>query len=235
MFNRPYIKQLAKGRMSGRMGNAIIAGLLALILGGLGSVNAPKWDYKLNTDINFDFLLLPFIIFAGLTAIVYFILVGNVIHIGARGWFLRYWRGEYPPVGELFSGFRAYSSFVTTGLLRDIYLFLWFLLLIIPGIVMSYAYSMADYIVYEYPHIPAGRVLELSKRMTYGHKADLFVFDLSYFGWMMLSALTFGILGIVYVNPYMFTAHAGIYEQLKSDALTRGIIRPEDFGMSVSY
>ena len=91
---------------------------------------------------------------------------------------------------------------------------------------------MADYIVYEYPHIPAAHVLELSKRMTYGHKADLFVFDLSYMGWMIVSAFTCGILGIAYVNPYMFTAHAGIYEYIKDDALRRGIVRPEDFGLS---
>lgn len=66
--------------------------------------------------------------------------------------------------------------------------------------------------------------------MTQGHKGDLFIFDLSFFGWMLLSGLTCGILGIVYVNPYMYTAHAGLYDALKDNAIRQGILRWEDFG-----
>ena len=70
----------------------------------------------------------------------------------------------------------------------------------------------------------------MSKAMTQGHKGDLFIFDLSFFGWMLLSGLTCGILGIVYVNPYMYTAHAGLYDALKDNALRQGFLRWEAFG-----
>ena len=119
---------------------------------------------------------------------------------------------------------------MTTALLRDVFVFLWSLLFIIPGIVMSYAYSMADYIIYENPNLSPSRALQMSKAMTQGHKGDLFIFDLSFFGWMLLSGLTCGILGIVYVNPYMYTAHAGLYDALKDNAIRQGILRWEDFG-----
>lgn len=233
MFNRPYIKELAKQRMSGRMGDAIVICLLGLILGKMGT-GIPDITFRFNqsefsSHIWEKFFPFFFILFLG--GIAFTILVGNVVYTGLRGWFMRYWRGENPQIGEVFIGFRRYSAFVGTDLLRDVYLFLWTLLLIIPGIVMGFAYSMSDYILYENPNLPASRVLEMSKRMTDGHKADLFVFYLSYIGWFLLSGITCGIVGIVYVNPYMYTAHAGIYEALKAEALNNGALRWEDFGM----
>jgi uncharacterized membrane protein len=232
LFNRSYIKNLAKQRMSGRMGSAIAVALLSILLSG--SVSG-GFQFRFNQDDGYfseiAIAMLPIMVFLGIFGLAYTILVGNVISIGARGWFLRYWRGENVPVGEMFSGFKHFSAFVTTGLLRGIYVFLWTLLFIIPGIVMSYAYSMTDYIICEYPHLSASQAINLSKRMTYGHKADLFVFDLSYFGWTMLSVITCMVVGIVYVFPYQYTAHAGVYEALKYDALQRGVLRPEDFGM----
>lgn len=239
MFNRPYIKGAAKQQMAGRIGIAIAASVIAMILGG-GQIrnlsgfsinyNEEGISYKLNPLLGPYLTSMTFLSLA-LVALIYFALVGNVISIGARGWFLRYWRGEDAPISGVFAGFRSYSNFVTTGLLRDVYVFLWSLLFIIPGIVMSYAYSMADYIICEYPHLSASQALDLSKRITYGYKGDLFIFDFSFLGWQLLSAFTCGILGIVYVNPYIFTAHAGVYETLKFNALQRGVVRPEDFGM----
>lgn len=234
MFNRPYIKELAKQRMSGRMGNAIAVALLAIILSGTASGSVFQQNFSRDDGYFHEIAvaMMPVMMIAGMFGLAYLILVGNVIGIGAKGWFLRYWRGENAPVGDMFSGFRHYSAFVTTGLLRGIYVFLWSLLFIIPGIVMGYAYSMTDYIICEYPHLSASHALDLSKRMTYGHKADLFVFDLSFIGWGMLSVITCMIVGIVYVFPYRFTAHAGVYEALKYEALQKGVLRPEDFGMT---
>lgn len=130
--------------------------------------------------------------------------------------------GENARAGEVFASFRIYLPSMTTALLRDVFVFLWSLLFIIPGIVMSYAYSMADYIIYENPNLSPSRALQMSKAMTQGHKGDLFIFDLSFFGWMLLSGLTCGILGIVYVNPYMYTAHAGLYDALKGQCHPTG-------------
>ena len=240
MFNRQYLKAAAKQRMSGRMGIAIAAAVIALLLGSgrTGTVTGFSVEFEdgqayFGPGKFFNYPLVSFavLIIAALAAF-YYILVGNVITIGSKGWFLRYWRGESPPVSDVFAGFSSYySSFVTTGLLKGIYVFLWSLLFIIPGIVMGYAYSMADYIICEYPHLTASRALELSRRITYGYKAELFVFDLSFLGWSLAAAVTCGVLGIAYVNPYYSTAHAGVYDTLKFNAFQRGAVRPEDFGM----
>lgn len=103
-------------------------------------------------------------------------------------------------------------------------------LFVIPGIVMTYAYSMTEYILYENPRLSAGEAIRMSKIMTQGYKGELFVFDLSFLLWHLLSGLTLGIVGIVYVNPYLYTAHAGMYEALKNAAIQSGRLRWEDFG-----
>ena len=249
MVDRVTIKQWAKSRMSGRMGLAILVAFIAGLLGtmnrsGMFRINFKFQDGQMNFNYQWGFLqnnafrsylsgaLISLVFVGALLAIAYIILVANVITTGGRGWFLRYSRGEYPPFKELFAGFRIYSPVVTTGLLRTLYVFLWMLLLIIPGIVKSYAYSMTDYIIYENPNLPAGKALDMSDRMTHGYKGDLFVLDLSFIGWNLLSVCTLGLLGIFYVNPYMHTTHAGFYEALKANALQRGVLSYEDFGMA---
>ena len=68
-------------------------------------------------------------------------------------------------------------------------------------------------------------------RITQGHKWEIFVFVLSFLGWWILSIFTLGILAILYVNPYFYTADAGLYLELKNKALEDGIITYEDLGM----
>lgn len=113
---------------------------------------------------------------------------------------------------------------IGTGVLITVFTYLWTLLLIIPGIIKALSYSQAFYIKAENPNIPASRAIELSKIMMNGHKWDIFYLNLSFIGWNILSSLTFGILGIVYVFPYSYAAHAFAYEEIKADAASRGII-----------
>jgi uncharacterized membrane protein len=95
-----------------------------------------------------------------------------------------------------------------------LFTFLWSLLFVIPGIVKTYAYSMSMYILAENKGKPALECINESKAMTNGHKMDLFVLNLSFIGWMMLVALTFGIAGI-WVLPYMNATMANAYQSLK--------------------
>ena len=117
------------------------------------------------------------------------------------------------------------------GLVLPAISFLWSLLFIIPGIVKAYAYSMTEYILYENPRLSAGEAIRISNAMTQGFKGELFVFDLSFILWNLLSAISLGIAGVVYVNPYVYTAHAGMYEMIKDNALRSGRVRWEDFGL----
>lgn len=109
-------------------------------------------------------------------------------------------------------------------------LWVWMLLFIIPGIIKSLSYSMAPYILADCPQVGAREALRLSKRMTNGHKAEIFVLQLSFIGWMILGAITFGILLVAFVDPYMSLSKAGQYDYLKNRAVDNGVIQPEEFG-----
>lgn len=86
--------------------------------------------------------------------------------------------------------------------LRDVFIFLWSLLFLIPGVIKHYSYRMVPYILADDPEIGAMDAITLSRQMMDGHKWNTFVLDLSFLGWDLLSALTLGLLGVFYVNPY---------------------------------
>lgn len=150
--------------------------------------------------------------------------VCNLITVGVHRWLARYWLGETPTVASLFDPWRDYRRVMPTMALRSVYLFLWGLL-IVPGVIKSYSYSMVPYLIGEYPELTPRKALALSQQMTHGYKWQLFMLDLSFFGWLMLSAITGGIVGILYVYPYMGVTHAGVYHQLKERALHAGLLQ----------
>ncbi|MGL4336820.1 MAG: DUF975 family protein [Turicibacter sp.] len=106
-----------------------------------------------------------------------------------------------------------------TMFLVDLFTFLWTLLLIVPGIIKAYEYSMIPYILSENSDMQRSRAFELSKEMMKGQKWNVFVLDLSFLGWEILSILTLGILGVFYVNPYRESTMAELYGLLREDAL----------------
>lgn len=109
-----------------------------------------------------------------------------------------------------------------TMIFVNIFIFLWSLLLIIPGIIKSYEYKMVPYILSENPDIDRKRVFELSKNMMHGQKGNTFILDLSFIGWKILSSLTFGILGVFYVNPYIESTYAELYSVLRENSIKSG-------------
>ncbi|MCR4822876.1 MAG: DUF975 family protein [Treponema sp.] len=109
-----------------------------------------------------------------------------------------------------------------------LWVFLWSLLFIIPGIVKSYSYSMMFFVIAENPEIGATQSMNISKVMTNGHKADLFILDLSFLGWMILSVISCGI-GLIWLLPYMTAAKTNAYYELKKMAFQSGNLSPSDF------
>ncbi len=117
---------------------------------------------------------------------------------------------------NLFKGFTDdFAQTFVLGLLSSLFVALWSLLFVIPGIVKAYAYSMAFYVKADHPEYNWKACLDESIRITNGHKMELFVLDLSYIGWYIVGACLFGI-GILWVAPYHSTANALYYEQLKN-------------------
>ena len=104
------------------------------------------------------------------------------------------------PVSDLFTGFKKFGQTLVIHLLVSIFTFLWSLLFIIPGIIKSISYSMAMYVYHDNPTLSPKQCIDKSKKIMDGHKWDYFCLMLSYIGWILLSALTLGIL-LLWVLP----------------------------------
>lgn len=113
-------------------------------------------------------------------------------------------------------------------LLKSIFIILLSLLFIIPGIIFAYKYYFTSYIMSEKPDMTWKEAIELSKKMTNGHKWELFVLDLSFIPWYLLMSITFGLVGI-YVAPYIEATKAIYYENFKQRGLQTGELTPADF------
>lgn len=150
-------------------------------------------------------------------------LIGLVLFIlalpltwGYQTLFLGAVRGGEATAKDLFEGYNKelFSRVLTTTLLYYVYVFLWSLLLLIPGCIKAYSYAMTPYILKDNPEMKNNAAIEESMRMMDGHKLELFMLDLSFIGWAILSILTCCI-GFLWLAPYMNMARVNFYEDLK--------------------
>ncbi|OPH46762.1 hypothetical protein BC351_12535 [Paenibacillus ferrarius] len=123
-----------------------------------------------------------------------------------------------------------YLRIVLAMLWSGFLLFLWYCLLIIPGIVKSYAYGMVPYLLGDNPQIGSKRAVELSNQMTQGHKWKMFVLDLSFIGWYVLGTLALGI-GVLFVTPYYQSTRAELYLVLREQALHKGLSHEKELNL----
>ena len=125
-------------------------------------------------------------------------------------------RGDNRLTENMFSvAFKNYLHNLWGYLLVYIFTLLWTLLFILPGIVKAFSYAMTPYILEENPELSANDAIDRSRAMMKGHKFDLFYLYLSFIGWAILCILTLGI-GFFWLGPYVYTAKAAFYEDVKS-------------------
>ena len=115
-----------------------------------------------------------------------------------------------------FNGFKNFGPALVAYLLTTIFIALWSLLLVIPGIVATFSYSMTFYILADNPGMSGSEAIKKSKQMMKGHKWELFCLGLSFIGWILLGIITLGI-GFLWIGPYMCTAYAHFYEYVKEE------------------
>lgn len=154
------------------------------------------------------------------------IFIGNLLEVGGKRFFILNKNGT-PDVATIFDGFKSghYGNIVLTIFLRGLFISLWTLLLVIPGIVKIYEYLMVPYILAENPAMDRKSAFAISKRMMDGEKLKAFELTLSFLGWYFLSLITCGIAGIFYVNPYAEATMAELYAYNKAKAFQEGYIR----------
>ncbi len=148
------------------------------------------------------------------------LIIGGPITYGVAKLFLKQARdGEKMDIASLFDGFKDdFGGTLLLGFLQTLFILLWSLLLIIPGIVKAYSYSMAFMLKADHPDYDWRTCLDESKKMMNGHKMELFILDLSFIGWLIVGALCFGF-GTLWVVAYMQAAHTQFYENLRGTSV----------------
>ncbi len=141
-------------------------------------------------------------------------LIGAPITLGLCLFWLAYSRGQQPKVSLLFDGFNEWGRAIAAYFLTMIYVFLRFLLLIVPGIIAAYAYSQTFYILAEDKEIGINDAIKKSKQIMKGNKAKLFYLGCRFIGWGLLCLLTLGI-GFIWLIPYFRVTMAKFYDDVK--------------------
>jgi uncharacterized membrane protein len=118
-------------------------------------------------------------------------------------------------IGDMFLGNKYLGDNIMLGLMKNVFIALWSLLFVIPGIIKGYSYAMAYYIKYDHPEYDWKTCITESRKMMDGHKWRLFCLEFSFIGWLLLGSLVCGI-GVLWVIPYMQAANANFYDDLKA-------------------
>lgn len=228
MWTRAELKENAKKFFKFNYWKMVLVALILAFLSGSGGASASGYSQNNEADVANSFGAVPA---EQLSALIVGILVGVIVVcvvVGALQWFVfnpltvgaqrffvvsHYRKAELGELGFAFS--KSYLNTVKVMFLRQLYVFLWTLLFVIPGIIKAYEYMMIPYILAENPDIDSKEAFAMSKQMMAGNKWKTFVLQLSFFGWGILSAITCGIVGIFYVNPYMYMTLAELYVALK--------------------
>lgn len=154
----------------------------------------------------------------GSGAIVSLILTGP-LNLGIAGIFLGLHRGQDFKLEDMFAGFKELGRALAAQLLISIYVALWTLLFIVPGIIAAISYSMTFFILNENPGMEAQEAMRQSKSMMHGHKTDYFMLILSFLGWAILSLFTLGI-GFLFLYSYINMSKTIFYQRIKGGVLT---------------
>lgn len=146
------------------------------------------------------------------------LLVVGPLGFGMSIAFLRFVRGETSGedlVTKPFEVFNHYGRTLGASLLVFLFVMLWSLLLIVPGIVKGLSYAMTPYILHDNPEMSARECIRQSQKMMDGYKMKFFLLQLSFIGWFLLCCITMGI-GLLWLQPYIITTEAKFYEELKA-------------------
>lgn len=153
-----------------------------------------------------------------------FVLVPSLV-IGLNFFSVAMYRGDATSLEDIFrEGFDNFGRKLGGYLWMELFIYLWSLLFVIPGIIKAISYALTPYILADCKNVRATDALKLSMRMMEGHKWEYFVLGLSFIGWTLLTYLTCGLLYVFYVGPYMNNTFAGYYAERKAAALAEGTV-----------
>jgi uncharacterized membrane protein len=219
MWQRSTLKANAKIALKGTYWTAFAVTLVAMLIGSAYSV------------LTFGLQFTPASVVVPFGSILFSIFVVLPISIGTVRYFLRNHFGA-AQFETMFSGFQqGYMNGVGAMLVTDVFIGLWSLLFIVPGIIKALQYCFVPFILADNPDIPGSRAREISRMMTNGEKGNIFVFFLSFIGWFLLGALCLGV-GILFVYPYFYASFAELYIFLRDRAIANNMLNPAELNLA---
>ena len=226
-MDRKAIKQRAKDSFRMRYWPVIGIELLAGVLVGssgfsfrFNGSNSGNSDWKqFFNDVPFAKEITATAVIIGillaLAGMAYMFLFGNVVRVGISGVRLSVYRQQEFRVVDLFKGLKQYGRIVGTMALETLFITLGFFCFIVPGIIVALGLFEVPYLLADDPSLSGMDAIRRSWEDMKGNKGKLFVLGLSFFGWIMLTILTCGVLAVFYTGPYMAVSEAGFYHELQ--------------------
>ena len=219
-------RQIARERLSGKWVMAIIVGFIASLLGG-----SVTFGYSAESSADIEELFedvslggVRWTVIMGIVSVIALVfvvlalihfIIGGAVQMGYAAFNLDIVDGVPTSASVLFSQFNRLKDGFVMRLMTRIFIALWSLLFVIPGIMKTYSYAMAPYILVENPHMTGMEAITASKNMMYGHRWELFCMLFSFIGWDLLSIFTLGILQL-WIHPYKEAAMAAFYRNLRA-------------------
>ncbi len=214
MFSAADCRKVARQALAGNWGWAILISFVSMLLSvGVSQYFSDLLDVAEQTIIHHVPFYFP-VNWNLLWAAISFLFC-QVILLGAALFFIQVVLGQAPHVKVMFSRFSIWPKALGLYIFMGFFVFLWSLLLLVPGIIASFRYSMAVYLMAENTDLGIREAVNLSKQMMQGNKGRLFCLYISFIGWALLSVVTFGI-GLFFLAPYMNAATAAFYLNLQN-------------------
>lgn len=205
-------RAIAREALKGKWWLAVLTGFVASLLGGVmafgnsGSFNIEMEDGSvgdMSTGIFTEEVWLAIAILAIVIGLLFSFLatakfvVGGPVKMGYSVFNLNLVDKKEAKFGNLFSCFNRFGAGFCMNLLMGIFLFLWSLLFVIPGIIKSFSYAMTPYVLAENPRMTAKQAITKSRWLMDGNKWRLFCLNFSFIGWALLSILPAFICSVV--------------------------------------
>lgn len=229
MWTRAELKEKSKVILKQNYWKCVIVGLILGVVMNAGSYSAGRGAKQKIEDAGGPAAILDpavlgimmgaitiIILISVIINLVLTILVWNPIEVGCERFFIKSQEQDNPQIDEVGFSFRnGYAHIGGIMFMQTLFTVLWSLLFIIPGIVKGYEYMMIPYLLAENPDMNREEAFAKSKAMMDGNKWNAFVLDLSFLGWMILGSITYNVLNVFYVYPYMYLTKAELYRTLR--------------------
>ncbi|MEE1352300.1 MAG: DUF975 family protein [Acutalibacteraceae bacterium] len=219
----------ARSGLNGHWGEAVLTTFVAHLMGatiisyssGVSTASSmkAKFDPQQRSQVfqslthafgNGTEAVVQFVMVVSLIFAIISLIFGGAANLGLVEYNKNLQLGYVAKIDDLFSRFHDFANAFFTNVIVDIVVFLFSMLFVIPGIIAGYAYSMTFFVLHDRPDMKPTEAMHTSRLLMRGHKMDLFLLELSFLGWAILSVLTLGI-GFLFLHPYWVQAKTVFY------------------------